>query len=101
MEDNKALRYNDWKPQWSLVHFESLELMVHVLEYGAKKYEEKNWMKPMDKSQILDSLTRHLAKLIDWEENDQESNMKHIWHIMANALFYSYHANLWNSHKTN
>lgn len=33
-----ALRYNDGKPQWSLVHYKSLEPMIKVLEYGAHKY---------------------------------------------------------------
>lgn len=34
----QALRYNLGKPQWSLVHYESLEPMIRVLEYGAHKY---------------------------------------------------------------
>lgn len=34
----QALRYNNGKPQWSLVDFDSLEGLVHVLEYGADKY---------------------------------------------------------------
>ena len=29
----KALRYNEGKPQWSLIDFDSLEPMVRVLEY--------------------------------------------------------------------
>lgn len=33
-----ALRYNDNKPQWSLVDFNSLEPLVRVLEYGEHKY---------------------------------------------------------------
>lgn len=34
----KALRYNQNKPQWSLVHYKSLLPMIEVLEYGARKY---------------------------------------------------------------
>lgn len=34
----KALRYNEGKPEWSLVHFKSLEPIVRVLMYGAHKY---------------------------------------------------------------
>lgn len=33
----KAMRFNDGKLQWSLVHFDSLKPMVKVLEFGAKK----------------------------------------------------------------
>lgn len=91
-EKQNALRYNEWKPQWHLVHLQSLEPMIRVLEFGAKKYAPDNWKKPMDKKQILNSMMRHLAKLMDWEELDQESNLEHIGHIMCNALFYSYHS---------
>jgi hypothetical protein len=91
MPENKGLRYNAGKRKWSLVHFESLEPMIEVLEYGAKKYEPKNWQKGLDKSEILESLQRHLAKLFDGEEIDQESGLHHIGHIMCNAMFYSYY----------
>lgn len=91
-EHEIALRYNEWKPRWSLVHFPSLEPLVRVLEFWAKKYEEKNWMKPMDKKQILDSMIRHLVRLMEDEELDSESNLPHIGHIMANCMFYSYHS---------
>lgn len=35
---SEALRYNKGKPQWSLIHYESLVPMIRVLEYGAHKY---------------------------------------------------------------
>lgn len=97
MED-KALRYNDNKPDWSLVHFPSLEPMVRVLEYGAKKYTvgevsgRENWKKPMDKKQILNSAMRHLIRLMEDEELDSESNLPHVGHLMCNLMFYSYHS---------
>lgn len=93
-----ALRYNDWKPQWSLVDFDSLEPMVHVLEYGMKKYTvwevsgRENWKKPMDKKKILESMMRHLIRLMADEELDSESKLPHIGHLMCNAMFYSYHS---------
>lgn len=94
----KALRYNDGKPDWSLVDFHSLLPMVRVLEYGAKKYTvgevsgRENWKKPMDKKQILNSMLRHLIQLMEDEELDSESWLQHIGHIMCNAMFYSYHS---------
>ena len=86
-----ALRYNTGKPKWSLVHMHSLVPMIRVLEYGALKYEPFNWQKPMKRDELLDSMQRHLAALIDGNELDDESGLTHIGHIMANALFYSYH----------
>lgn len=88
---NIGLRYNKGKPKWGLVHWESLRPMVEVLQFGANKYAPGNWMKPMDKREILESLARHLFALLDGEEYDKESGIHHIGHIQCNALFYAYH----------
>jgi hypothetical protein len=87
---DKALRYNSGKLKWSMVHFESLAPMVKVLMYGEKKYARDNWKKGLNREEILDSMQRHLASLIDGEEVDPESQEHHIGHIMCNCLFYSY-----------
>lgn len=90
-DDNHSLRYNTGKPKWSLVHMHSLVPMIRALEYGALKYAPFNWQKPMKRDEVLDSMQRHLAALIDGNELDDESGLTHIGHIMANAMFYSYH----------
>lgn len=87
----KASRFNEGKPKWSLVHFASLVPMIRVLEFGAQKYAPRNWQKPMDLQEILESMQRHLAALFDGEEVDKESNISHMGHIMCNAMFYNYH----------
>lgn len=89
-KDDKALRYNDGKLQWSLVHFQSLEPMVRVLEYGTEKYSRENWKKGLDKNEILESMMRHLTALLDGEVIDAESKQYHVGHIMCNAMFYHY-----------
>jgi hypothetical protein len=87
---DKALRYNKDKRRWSLVHYKSIEPMVEVLEFGARKYSDNNWMKGLDKKEILESLQRHLAAMMDGETHDPESGLPHIGHLMCNAMFYSY-----------
>jgi len=88
--ETQGLRFNDNKLKWSYVHFASLEPMVRVLEFGARKYEPFNWQKGLKKDEILESMMRHLVKLMDGEMNDPESNLHHIGHILCNAMFYSY-----------
>lgn len=88
--DNKAIRYNQGKPRWSLVDHESLEPLVRVLEFGETKYGRWNWKKGLDKTEILESLYRHLIKLMAGQELDEETKLHHIGHIMSNAMFYSY-----------
>ncbi len=91
LEPVSALRYNTGKPKWSLVHMHSLVPMIRVLEHGAEKYEPFNWQKPTERDTIINSMQRHLAELIDGKELDDKSGLTHIGHIMANAMFYSYH----------
>lgn len=89
--DTQALRYNQGKLKWSLVHFASLVPMIKVLMFGAKKYAPNNWRKPLIKEEILESMQRHLAALLDGEDIDSESGESHMGHIQCNAMFYNYH----------
>lgn len=86
-------RYNEGKPKWGLVHYESLVPMIKVLEFGAIKYSPENWKKGLDTKEILESMQRHLAALMDGEELDKESGISHMGHIQCNAMFYNYHKN--------
>lgn len=86
----KGDRFNEGKLRWSLVHYKSLEPLVRVLEFGAKKYGDNNWQKGLDKKEILESAMRHLAALMDGEVYDKESGLHHIGHLMCNAMFYEY-----------
>ena len=116
-----SLRYNTNKPKWSLMDYESMEDMLRVLAYGRHKYstfrdesgvEHKgvditpeqaatmecvydgrdNWKNKTDMEVPIDSLQRHIAAIMKGEELDKESGLPHIAHVMANAMFYSYHS---------
>lgn len=91
MTKKKATRYNSGKLKWSLVSFQALKVLVNVLMFGADKYGPDNWKRGLVRSELLESMQRHLAALIDGEEFDCESELPHVGHIMANAMFYSYH----------
>lgn len=93
IEEEKSLRFNQGKTEWSLVDFKSIESLPKVLGFGAKKYARDNWKKGLDLNQILDSLSRHLFQLMSGEYLDKESGLPHIGHIMCNAMFYEYHYN--------
>lgn len=84
---NTALRYNEGKPEYSLIDLPSLEGCAQVLAFGAKKYSRNNWKKGFPISSILNSMLRHIAALQDGEEIDPESGLPHIGHIQCNALF--------------
>lgn len=97
----KALRYNQGKPDYTLIDFQSLLPMVDVLTYGMFKYTtenktgRENWKGICENpKQHLESMFRHWMALCDGEPLDKESGLPHIGHIMCNAMFYSYHTNI-------
>ena len=89
----KGTRHNEGKPKWSLVDYKSIEPMIRVLEWGSEHYGPNNWKKGLDPVEILESMQRHLAALMDGEELDKETNLSHMAHIQCNAMFYNYMKN--------
>lgn len=74
------------------IEMEAFEELAKVMAFGADKYERNNWMKPpVNKCQLIDSMMRHIQALLNNEENDSESGLHHIGHIMANVMFIHYH----------
>ena len=97
MNEEKALRYNKHKLKWSYVHFESIEPLIKVLMFGARKYSPDNWKKGLDMKEILESTMRHLTALMDGEIMDPESGEMHTGHVMCNMMFFNY---FYNNNKT-
>ncbi len=88
---NVAVRYNKGKLSWGLIYWPSLEFMVRVLMFGAKKYAPDNWKKGMNRVKLLESIQRHVNALFNGEENDSDSKLHHIGHIMCNTMFYAFY----------
>jgi len=83
-------RKNKGKLRWSLVSWKALEPLVQVLMFGAVKYDDHNWKKGLKYTETCESLQRHLNAFIEGEDNDPESKIAHVGHIMCNAMFLSY-----------
>lgn len=81
------MRFNEGKPQYSLLNLNALEPCVRVLEFGTQKYERDNWLRGMPLTAILDSMMRHISAIQRGEMIDPESGLPHIGHIQCNALF--------------
>ena len=83
-------RKNIGKLKWSLVSWKALEPMVEVLMFGAEKYSSWNWSQGLKYTEICESMQRHIYAFIEGEDNDQESKLPHVGHILCNAMFLSY-----------
>jgi hypothetical protein len=84
-----ATRYNQNKPMIHLVTGKYIRGTAEVMTFGAKKYGENNWRKGLTVSSVIDSAMRHLLKIADGEDIDDESGQEHWKHLSANVMFLS------------
>ena len=54
------------------------------------KYSPNNWQKGLKYSEISESLQRHLYYFMEGEDDDPESKLSHLGHILCNAMFLSW-----------
>jgi len=91
-QTEKGERYNQGKPKWSLLDYNTIEGLVKVLDFGMRKYAAHNWKKGLPYSEIVDSLQRHLNSFMNGEELDPESGLPHVDHMQCNTMFLSFMA---------
>jgi hypothetical protein len=90
-EETKELgeRYNGGKPALSLLlecpH--ALSGLASTLEFGMAKYSRGNYLRGLPHTEIVDSLMRHLVDYMGGQELDVDSGLRHVDHVLANALF--------------
>lgn len=92
-QPKEALRFDQGKTNWSLMPFEAVEEINKVLEFGANKYAEWNFVKDggMNHSRILNSCLRHIFSYMRGEDCDRESGLSHLAHAGCNILFLLYY----------
>lgn len=87
-----AMREALSSPYFRQAPLEAIAAGCASLEYGAKKYQDRNWEKGLPWQQLIDSLRRHLDDFERGHELDDGpggSNLPHVCSIMANAMMLS------------
>lgn len=92
-EDNdatarEAVKFDLGKPRYDLVPWDALEEVVRVLNYGAQKYDPRNWEKGTAWSRMFSAGIRHDADF--WQklqDIDPESGLPHLAHGICCRLF--------------
>ena len=87
--EGKALRFNEGKPELGrLLEFGSaLDKLVKVMEQGAVKYADGNWLlggKP--DREYIDSALRHMQAFSSGEDFDPDIGTHHLAHAAWNLL---------------
>lgn len=84
VEGNK---YDAGKLPWDLLPPRALELVVEVLQFGAKKYGPYNWRKGIRYSRLFAAVQRHLWAFWQGENLDPETKISHLAHAACGILF--------------
>lgn len=90
--DTGAVRESLGVPYFRQLPLEALAAGAASLEYGAKKYSDRNWEMGLPWQQMIDSLRRHLddfERRHDRDDGDGGSGLHQVCMIMASAMMLS------------
>lgn len=87
--DSGAMRGALGVPYMRQVPLEAIAAGAAALEYGARKYNHRNWELGLPHQQMIDSLKRHIddyERGHNYDDADDGSNMHQVCMIMASAM---------------
>lgn len=79
----KAEKFDQGKPQLSMVSYELVSAIAEVRAFGAKKYSRNNWKKGFKVTRSCDAALRHIFQFLSGETNDPESGLCHLAHAVC------------------
>lgn len=85
--DKGGVKYDTGKLPWHLLPGDALEEVVKVLDFGARKYRERNWEVGMKWSRCFGATMRHMWAYWRGEEKDPETGLSHLAHALCCVLF--------------
>lgn len=87
-QEQKGLKFDSEKLRWDLLPIETIEEVVRILTFGAKKYAPNNWqLVEGAEDRYYAALLRHLAEWRKGNLTDEESGLSHMSHVMCNVVF--------------
>ena len=93
MKNDQLIKADNGKIRLTLVPPDVIRARAKVRMYGNKKYPTggiDNW-KQVEPERYKDAAFRHfLAYLEDEKSVDEESGLKHLWHLACNIAFLIY-----------
>lgn len=80
-------KFDQDKLPWHLMPPDAVEQIVAVLEFGARKYGDRNWEQGMAWSRPFSALMRHMWAWWRGENTDPETGLSHLAHAGCCILF--------------
>lgn len=85
-EESGGMKGDGGKRDWGLVFWPALDALVDGLTFGARKYTPNNWQK-VSRERFESAVMRHWSLYMQGEENDGESGLSHLAHMMCSLMF--------------
>lgn len=80
-------KFDAGKARLDLLAPEFLTGTAEILDFGARKYGERNWEAGMSWSRPFAALMRHMWAWWAGEEKDAETGKSHLWHAACCLMF--------------
>lgn len=87
VEQGDHMKKDYGKLPWHLLPGDSVEEIVKVLDFGAKKYAPRGWEAGMDWSRIFSALMRHMWAWWFKRGTDPDTGLSHLAHAGCCILF--------------
>jgi hypothetical protein len=88
IEPSIGMKFDNGKLDYTLLPWGSLDEVVKVLEFGAKKYARDNWKNVENaEARYLAAAFRHMVQYNNGEANDSETGLSHLAHATCCLLF--------------
>jgi len=78
-----GVKFDQDKPDLSILTKESLVAEALAFQYGAKKYSRGNYKNGLDWTRVIAAAMRHLVAFNAKEDKDPESGLSHLAHAKA------------------
>lgn len=82
-------KFDQGKLKWNLLPIEATEEIIKVLEFGAKKYGDFNWLENsegVEWTRYMNAADRHFAKFKKGINIDEDSGLLELAHLATNIL---------------
>lgn len=88
IEQNAGLKQSEGKLMVQELYWPFIEQMARVMTINKEKYPPKNYMKPMDKEELLAAAQRHQLSIWLGEEIDPTDGQPHAVKVATNMMMY-------------
>ena len=83
----KAVKFDQEKPRWDLIPYDSMEEITKVLTFGANKYSDRNWELGMEWGRLIRATIGHVTLWAMGKNKDSETGLSHLAHAGCCILF--------------